>query len=203
MISVAIAFSICGEIGGHNFTLTAAKPLFLRYNLWHTKDWIWKQVSTFPFGCASFGMELNIWLKKKSCSFNLHIMLPAQLTPSPEYPDLQVHEKERSVLVQYASSWQLCCPVLHSSTNQQVKVSYKNSLDLNVFTCICITCIMISWLKYIAKTLVSILRTKSVAFKGLLSYIWCCWATPLLCKWNLTLGNEYFARFWTASVSAG
>ena len=187
MMSVAIAFSICGEIGGHNFTLTAAKPLFLRYNLWHTKDWIWKQVSTFPFGCASFGMELNIWLEKKSCSFNLHIMLPAQLTPSPEYPDLQVHEKERSVLVQYASSWQLCCPVLHSSTNQQVKVSYKNFLDLNVFTCICITCIMISWLKFIDKTLLSILRTKSVAFKGLLSYIWCCWATPLLCKWPLVM----------------
>ena len=169
MMSVAIAFSICGEIGGHNFTLTAAKPLFRRYNLWHTKDWIWKQVSTFPFGCASFGMELNIWLKKKSCSFNLHIMLPAQLTPSPEYPDLQVHEKERSVLAQCASLWQLCCPVWHSSTNQHVKVNYKNSLDLNVFTFICITCIMISWLKFIDETLVSILQTKSVAFKGLLS----------------------------------
>ena len=132
MMSVAIAFSICGEIGGHNFTLTKAKPLFRRYSLWHTKDGIWKQVSIFPFGCSIFGIVLNIWLKMKSCSFNLHIMLPAQLTPSPEYPDLQVHEKERSVLVQYASSWQLCCPVLHSSTNQQVKVSYKNFLDLNV-----------------------------------------------------------------------
>ena len=59
-------------------------------------------------------------------------MLPAQLTPSPVYPGLQVHVKERLVLVQYASLWQLCCPVLHSSTNQQVKVSYKNFLDLNV-----------------------------------------------------------------------
>ena len=126
---------------------------------------------------------MNIWLKMKSCSFNRHIMLPSQLTPSPEYPDLQVHEKERSVLVQDASLWQLCCPVLHSSTNQEVKASYKNSLDWNVFTCICTTCIMISWLKFIDKTLVSILRTKPVAFKGLLSYIWCCWATPLLCKW--------------------
>ena len=72
------------------------------------------------------------WLKVKSCSFQLHIMLPAQLTPSPVYPALQVHVKEPLVLVQYASLWQLCCPVLHSSTNQQVKVSYKNFLDLNV-----------------------------------------------------------------------
>ena len=166
MMSVAIAFSICGEIGGHKFTLTKAKPLFRRYNLWHTKDGIWKQVSIFPFGCSIFGIVLNIWLKMKSCSFNLHIMLPAQLTPSPEYPDLQVHEKERSVLVQYASSWQLCCPVLHSSTNQQVKVSYKNSLELNVFTCICITCIMTSWLIFIEKTLVPILRTKVLHLKA-------------------------------------
>ena len=59
-------------------------------------------------------------------------MLPAQLTPSPVYPVLQVQVKERLVLVQYASLWQLCCPVLHSSTNQQLKVSYKNFLDLNV-----------------------------------------------------------------------
>ena len=59
-------------------------------------------------------------------------MLPAQLTPSPVYPALQVHVKERLVLVQYASLWQLCSPVSHSSTNQQVKVSYKNFLDLNV-----------------------------------------------------------------------
>ena len=49
-------------------------------------------------------------------------MLPLQFTPSPKYPGLQVHVKERLVLVQYASSWQLCCPVLHSSTNQQVEV---------------------------------------------------------------------------------
>ena len=55
-------------------------------------------------------------------------MLPAQLTPSPVYPGLQVHVKERLVLVQYALSWQLCSPALHSSTNQGVKVSYKNSL---------------------------------------------------------------------------
>ena len=64
-------------------------------------------------------------------SFKLHIMLPSQLTPSPKYPDLQVHLNERLVLVHFASSWQLCCPVSHSSTNQQVEVS---SLDLNVFT---------------------------------------------------------------------
>ena len=49
-------------------------------------------------------------------------MLPLQFTPSPKYPGLQVHVKERLVLVQYASLWQLCCPVLHSSTNQQVEV---------------------------------------------------------------------------------
>ena len=49
-------------------------------------------------------------------------MLPLQFTPSPKYPGLQVHVKERLVLVQYASSWQLCCPVLHSSTNQQLEV---------------------------------------------------------------------------------
>ena len=60
-------------------------------------------------------------------------MLPAQLTPSPVYPVLQVHVKERLVLVQYALSWQLCSPALHSSTNQRVKVSFKNFLDWNVF----------------------------------------------------------------------
>ena len=69
-------------------------------------------------------------------SFQLHIMLlPAQLTPSPVYPGLQVQVKERLVLVQCASSWQLCSPASHSSTNQQVKVSYKNFLDLNVCSC--------------------------------------------------------------------
>ena len=68
-------------------------------------------------------------------SFQLHIMLPAQLTPSPVYPGLQVQVKERLVLVQYASSWQLCSPASHSSTNQQVKVSYKNFLDFNVCSC--------------------------------------------------------------------
>ena len=90
--------------------------------------------------------------------------LPSQLTPSPEYPGLQVHVKERLVLVQYASSWQLCRPVLHSSTNQQVEISYKNSIDLNVFSCKAKkTDFMISWLKFIEKTLVSILQTKRVA----------------------------------------
>ena len=111
-----------GKLEATTLHLPRPNLRFRRCNLWHTKDWIWKQVSIFPFGCSIFGIVLNIWLKMKSCLFNLHIMLPAQLTPSPEYPDLQVHEKERSVLVQYASSWQLCCPVLHSSTNQQVKV---------------------------------------------------------------------------------
>ena len=105
----------------------------------------------------------------KSCSFKLHIMLPSQLTPSPKYPDLQVHLKERLVLVHSASSWQLCCPVSHSSTNQEVEVS---SLDLNVISYIVsitlsvvkllfrlhlfiflflaqTTDIMISWLKFI------------------------------------------------------
>ena len=59
-------------------------------------------------------------------------MLPAQLTPSPVYPALQVHVKEPLVFVHSASSWQLCSPVSHSSTNQQVEVSYKNSIDLKV-----------------------------------------------------------------------
>ena len=54
--------------------------------------------------------------------------LPSQFTPSPEYPGLQVHVKERLVLMQYASSWQLCSPALHSSTNQVVEVSFNNLL---------------------------------------------------------------------------
>ena len=85
-----------------------------------------------PFDCIIFGMELSSRLKKKTCSFNLLIILPAQLTPSPVYPGLQVHVKEPLVLVQNASSWQLCSPVSHSSTNQQVEISYKNSIDLKV-----------------------------------------------------------------------
>ena len=89
-----------------------------------------------PFHLAVLFLARNsIWLKITFCSFQLHIMLPAQLTPSPVYPGLQVHVKESLVLVQDASSWQLCSPALHSSTNQQVKVSYKNFLDLNVFFC--------------------------------------------------------------------
>ena len=131
IISVAIDF--CGKIGGHNFKRTKAKTLFV--------DTICDITLTeyenrfLPFHLAVLFLAWNsIWLKTKSCSFQLHIMLPAQLTPSPVYPGLQVQVKERLVLVQYASSWQLCSPVLHSSTNQQVKVSYKNFLDLNILS---------------------------------------------------------------------
>ena len=111
-----------GKIGGHNFTRTKAKTLFVDT----TCDIPLTEYENrfLPFHLAVLFLAWNsIWLKIKSCSFQLHIMLPAQLTPSPVYPGLQVQVKERLVLVQYASSWQLCCPVLHSSTNQQVKVS--------------------------------------------------------------------------------
>ena len=127
IISVAIDF--CGKIGGHNFTRTKAKTLFV--------DTICDITLTeyenrfLPFHLAVVLAYDLALLKVKSCSFQLHIMLPAQLTPSPVYPGLQVHVKECLVLVQYESVWQLCSPVLHSSTNQQVKVSYKNFLDLN------------------------------------------------------------------------
>ena len=118
-------------------------------------------------------------------------MLPSQLTPSPVYPGLQVHVKEPLVLVQNESSWQLCSPVSHSSTNQQVEVSYKNSIDLShlysqfslfqlfnscfdylfFFLLAQTTDIVISWLKFIEKTLVSVLRSRNVAsLKSLLSY---------------------------------
>ena len=116
-------------------------------------------------------MEYSIWLKVKSCSFQLHFILPAQLTPSPVYPGLQVHVKECLVLVQYASSWQLCSPVLHSSTNQQVKVSYKNFLDLNVFSCKKKQ--LISWsldLNSLRKRWYQYSKQKNVAFKGLSLY---------------------------------
>ena len=120
-----------GKIGGHNFTGTKAKTLFIDT----TREIPLTEYENrfLPFHLAVLFLAWNsIWLKIKSCSFQLHIMLPAQLTPSPVYPALQVHVKECLVLVQYASLWQLCSPVLHSSTNQQVKVSYKNFLDLNV-----------------------------------------------------------------------
>ena len=120
-----------GKIGGRNFTRTKGNTLFVD----STCDIPLTEYENrfLPFHLAVLFLAGNsIWLKIKFCSFQLHIMLPAQLTPSPVYPALQVHVKECLVLVQYASLWQLCSPVLHSSTNQQVKVSYKNFLDLNV-----------------------------------------------------------------------
>ena len=120
-----------GKIGCHK--RTKAKSLFADTICDITLTKYWNRF--LPFHLALLFLAWNsIWHKIKSCSFQLHIMLPAQLTPSPVYPGLQVHVKERLVLVQYASSWQLCSPVLHSSTFQQVKVSYKNFLDLNVFS---------------------------------------------------------------------
>lgn len=56
---------------------------------------------------------------------SLNSMLPAQLTPSPKYPGLQVHMKERLVSVQNASAWQLCFPFSHSSRNQEVEVTLQ------------------------------------------------------------------------------
>ena len=123
--------AFCGEIGGHNFTRTNAKTFVVDTT---------RGIPLTEYGNRSlhsiwlyyFGMELSSRLKKKTRSFNLHIMLPAQFTPSPVYPALPVHVKEPLVLVHSASSWQLCSPVSHSSKNQQVEVSYKNSIDLKV-----------------------------------------------------------------------
>ena len=39
---------------------------------------------------------------------------PVQLTPSPEYPGLQVHSKNPLVFLQIALAWQLCFPASHS-----------------------------------------------------------------------------------------
>ena len=98
---------------------------------------VWSHVTTFAW-LKNLDQPQYLWLNSTpiiSCTLkcmkqreNLvsssldRNMLPLQFTPSPKYPDLQVHVKERLVLVQYASSWQLCCPVLHSSTNEQVEV---------------------------------------------------------------------------------
>ena len=41
--------------------------------------------------------------------------LPEQITPSPENPTLQVQQNDPYVLVQVASSWQLCVSRTHSS----------------------------------------------------------------------------------------
>jgi len=42
------------------------------------------------------------------------LYLPVQLTPFPEYPGLQVHTKDPTVLLQIALASQLCSPVSHS-----------------------------------------------------------------------------------------
>ena len=89
-----------------------------------------KPVSSFLIGSNLYGMEKHKTNDEILLVQAPYGLLPAQLTPSPVYPGLQVQVKERLVLVQYASSWQLCCPVLHSSTNQQMEVSYKNFFDV-------------------------------------------------------------------------
>ena len=168
-----------GKIGGRNFTRTKAKTLFVDT----TCDIPLTEYENrfLPFHLAVLFLAWNsIWLKINSCSFQLHIMLPAQLlTPSPVYPALQVHVKECLVLVQYASLWQLCSPVLHSSTNQQVKVSYKNFLDLNVSP--------VSTNNWYHDLLIKI-HWENVG----INTPWCCWSMWLLYKWNLTFGNQYF-----------
>ena len=42
---------------------------------------------------------------------------PVQLTPFPEYPGLQEHSKDPSVLLQSALASQWCSPVIHSFTS--------------------------------------------------------------------------------------
>ena len=178
-----------GKIGGHNVTPTKAKTLFEDT----TCDILLTEYENrfLPFHLAELFLAWNsIWLRINSCSFQLHIMLPAQLTPSPVYPALQVHVKECLVLVQYASLWQLCCPVLHSSTNQQVKVSYKNFLDLNVSHVSTNSwyhdlLIKIHWENVGINTPKKVLHLRPVI-------VWCCWPMWLLYKWNLTFGNQYF-----------
>ena len=53
-----------------------------------------------------------------------------QLTPFPEYPGLQVHSKDPSVLLQAALASQLCSPVIHSftSANQMQDLIIKTDL---------------------------------------------------------------------------
>ena len=46
---------------------------------------------------------------------------PVQLTPSPEYPGLQVHTKDPLVFLQLAFAWQLCFPASHSFISAKKK----------------------------------------------------------------------------------
>ena len=46
---------------------------------------------------------------------------PVQLTPSPEYPGLQVHAKDPLVFLQLAFARQLCFPVSHSFISAKKK----------------------------------------------------------------------------------
>ena len=46
---------------------------------------------------------------------------PVQLTPSPEYPGLQVHTKDPLVFLQLAFAWQLCFPASHSFISAKEK----------------------------------------------------------------------------------
>ena len=62
---------------------------------------------------------------------------PVQLTPSPEYPGLQVHTKDPLVFLQLAFAWQLCFPASHSfiSEKRSQALNYQNWLSFS-FTAI-------------------------------------------------------------------
>ena len=52
---------------------------------------------------------------------------PVQLTPSPEYPGLQVHTKDPLLFLQIAFALQLCFPASHSFISAKKKSSIWNS----------------------------------------------------------------------------
>ena len=60
---------------------------------------------------------------------------PVQLSPSAEYPGLQMHTKDPSVLLQTAFSSQLCFPVSHSfsSAIQKPGTESKNLFSFLFF----------------------------------------------------------------------
>ena len=75
---------------------------------------------------------------KISINKNLDPYLPVQEVPLPLNPDLQVHEKPPSVLVQSASEWQLSAFVLHSSISGDMQytieiLKYEDTYNLNKF----------------------------------------------------------------------
>ena len=67
-------------------------------------------------------MELikkRFFVKKTEVLFS-----PVQLTPSPEYPGLQVHTKDPLVFWQLAFTAQLCFPTLHSFISAKKEVRH-------------------------------------------------------------------------------